>query len=253
MTDTEPAVIVVDATNITNDNATDAAQPVQPALTASPTTTTTTQNNEPHKKTESTTSPQWEPLNGDSSNISPMSSNPAKRVDSFKMKPDEKVGGKWHVNAMGQIIYKKHESYTLMLQIQMGIRTTISEITPKKRKELKLVDMSNVLKVDFPSEGSLSTPAHNYPSFVFYDYAPFPFRYLRERFNIEAPHFLVWKKNCTNYFLRMPFVMTNHWPFWVRRASLVRSSCSPWTYVSFSIYITILDAIYFENDYQARI
>lgn len=141
------------------------------------------------------TSPTTEPINnGD--NITPSSTNPVKRVESFKLKTDEKVGGKWHVNAMGQIIYKKHESYTLMLQIQMGIRTTISEITPKKRKVLSLTDMSNVLKVDFPTEGSLSTPAHNYPSFVFYDYAPFPFRFLRERFNIEAPHFLVCEKVC---------------------------------------------------------
>ncbi|KAF0979632.1 hypothetical protein FDP41_001300 [Naegleria fowleri] len=99
---------------------------------------------------------------------------------------------KWHVNAMGEIIYKEHNSYNLMRQIQMGIRSAISEITPKKQKDvLTYKDFTNTNKMPFPEKGTTRTPPHEFPYFDFYDYAPFPFRHLRERFGIDASDFLV--------------------------------------------------------------
>jgi len=100
-------------------------------------------------------------------------------------------GKKWHVNGMGHVIYKDHNSYTLMKQIQMGIRTTISTVTNKRDREVKLKDINHIEKLDFPNKGSLRTPPHNFEHFKFYDYAPWAFRHLRERFGIKAEHLLV--------------------------------------------------------------
>ena len=99
---------------------------------------------------------------------------------------------KWHVNAMGEIIYKEHNSYNLMRQIQLGIRSAISEIMPKKQKDVLLLkDFTHINKMPFPEKGTTRTPPHDFPYFDFYDYSPFPFRHLRERFGIDASAFLV--------------------------------------------------------------
>lgn len=37
-----------------------------------------------------------------------------------------KKSKKWHINAMGEVIYKDHSSFGIMKQIQMGIRTSVS-------------------------------------------------------------------------------------------------------------------------------
>ncbi|KAL9654925.1 hypothetical protein ABK040_008715 [Willaertia magna] len=99
---------------------------------------------------------------------------------------------KWHVNAMGEIIFKDHNSYKLMKQIQIGVRTCLSEIMPKKQKGvLGLSDFKFINKMPFPQKGTTRTPPHEFPNFEFYDYAPFPFRHLRERFGIDPSHFLL--------------------------------------------------------------
>ncbi|EFC37710.1 phosphatidylinositol-4-phosphate 5-Kinase [Naegleria gruberi] len=112
--------------------------------------------------------------------------------DNGKLKGKKNKKKKWHVNAMGEIVYKEHNSYNLMRQIQMGIRSAISEITPKKQKDVLLLkDFTNINKMPFPEKGSTRTPPHEFPFFDFYDYSPFPFRHLRERFGIDASNYLV--------------------------------------------------------------
>ncbi|KAL0483560.1 phosphatidylinositol phosphate kinase [Acrasis kona] len=104
---------------------------------------------------------------------------------------NEQKKKKWHVNGMGSVIYKDHDGFTLMKQIQMGIRTTVSQVQEKKDKEVTISDINNVLKLDFPKKGSLYTPFHQYPPFKFYDYAPLAFRQLRDRFGIKLQHYLI--------------------------------------------------------------
>ncbi|KAL0491931.1 phosphatidylinositol phosphate kinase [Acrasis kona] len=105
---------------------------------------------------------------------------------------DKAAKKKWHVNGMGHVIYKEHNSYNLMKQIQMGIRTSVSSINTKKDREVNVnKDMADVLKLDFPKRGSLKTPPHQFEHFKFYDYSPYVFRKLRKRFNIEPEHLLV--------------------------------------------------------------
>lgn len=103
----------------------------------------------------------------------------------------EQRKGKWHVNAMGSVIYKEHDSYDLMRQIQMGIRISVSEVTPKKGRYLTQKDFVQIEKLNFPNAGTQRTPPHDHPPFVFYDYASLCFKQLRERFGIDAAHFLL--------------------------------------------------------------
>jgi 1-phosphatidylinositol-4-phosphate 5-kinase len=127
--------------------------------------------------------------------IAPVGSSPnvasPMKNDSFRKEGEHHRHGKWHINGMGQVIYKEHNGYTLMKQIQMGIRTTVSQIMPKRNRELRLADVNYVLKLDFPNKGSLQTPPHRNPNFIFYDYAPMAFRHLRERFGINPSHYLI--------------------------------------------------------------
>lgn len=44
-----------------------------------------------------------------------------KRASSFTLKKQKK----WHVNSMGEVIFKDHPSFEIMRQIQMGIRTSV--------------------------------------------------------------------------------------------------------------------------------
>ena len=94
---------------------------------------------------------------------------------------------------MGNIVYKNHESYAIMRQIQMGIRTCVMGLEGKGKKKdlLTPADFNEIAKYNFPRNGSMEAPAHNYDDFVFYAYAPLAFRNLRGRFGIEMTPFLV--------------------------------------------------------------
>jgi 1-phosphatidylinositol-4-phosphate 5-kinase len=120
---------------------------------------------------------------------SPLNSSPSKKHGSFRQESEPRHG-KWHINGVGQVIFKEHNGYTLMVQIQLGIRTSVSQIMPRKNRELQLSDINYVLKLDFPNKGSLKTPPHKQPHFLFYDYAPMAFRHLRDRFGISPTHYL---------------------------------------------------------------
>jgi 1-phosphatidylinositol-4-phosphate 5-kinase len=78
-----------------------------------------------------------------------------------------------------------------MKQIQMGIRTTVSSVNAKKERDVKIKDLMDIVKLEFPQKGSLRTPPHTFEHFTFYDYAPWAFRHLRERFGIKTDHLLV--------------------------------------------------------------
>lgn len=95
-------------------------------------------------------------------------------------------------NALGELIYKGHSSYTIMSNIQMGIRVSVGKVTPLPLKDpLAPEDFDSKTRIAFPKEGSLETPAHNFDSFKFKEYAPMVFRHLRENWQIDAGDFMV--------------------------------------------------------------
>ena len=92
----------------------------------------------------------------------------------------------------GEPIYKGHQSYDLMLTLQLGIRYSVGRVTPMPLPD-KLPDMSTdqKVKVEFPRAGSQITPQHRSTDFLWKDYAPLTFRKLREIFEIDASEFML--------------------------------------------------------------
>lgn len=83
----------------------------------------------------------------------------------------------------------KHELYQLSYGMMVGISVAVG--SQRQRKDLTLDDFMEVKKYVFPPEGSDETPAHKLQhSFKFKDYAPKPFRHLRERFGIDDNEYM---------------------------------------------------------------
>ncbi|XP_072972040.1 phosphatidylinositol 4-phosphate 5-kinase 1-like isoform X1 [Typha angustifolia] len=93
----------------------------------------------------------------------------------------------------GEIIYKGHKSYYLMLNLQLGIRYTVGKITPVPMREVRSSDFGPRarIKMYFPSGGSQYTPPHNSIGFFWKDYCPMVFRNLREMFKIDAADYMM--------------------------------------------------------------
>eukprot|EP01116_Phalansterium_solitarium_P001444 TRINITY_DN1123_c0_g1_i1.p1 TRINITY_DN1123_c0_g1~~TRINITY_DN1123_c0_g1_i1.p1 ORF type:complete len:791 (+),score=195.66 TRINITY_DN1123_c0_g1_i1:149-2521(+) len=103
-------------------------------------------------------------------------------------------------NLQGEIIYKSHPSWQLMLSIQAGIRFSVGKIAASKVRDtigpLDQLEASSPLFASppilrFPTEGSYQTPPHRAPPFKFKDYAPRAFQHLRVQFGISADDYLV--------------------------------------------------------------
>lgn len=122
-------------------------------------------------------------------------------------------------NLIGETIYKGHQSWVLMLNIQIGIRNAVgrghsrstvsapksplaadgSVSTPKS--PIEFLGPNNFDNIDefyaspkvlnFPPEGSANTIPHNTGPFKFKDYCPHAFRFLRHRFGIDTADYMV--------------------------------------------------------------
>lgn len=109
-----------------------------------------------------------------------------------------KIGKASHLkqNKMGQLIYKEHNSFELMLMLQHGIRYTISKSTAnasdtKQHGKLTEKDFSKHLKLHFPRAGSSVTPAHPASNFKWKAYAPTAFAEMRSIFGIDDVEYML--------------------------------------------------------------
>ncbi|EGC34645.1 hypothetical protein DICPUDRAFT_55653 [Dictyostelium purpureum] len=112
-------------------------------------------------------------------------------------------------NVLGEIIYKGHPSWALMLNIQTGIRNAVGKSmgtdgapnnkTPQQYHTLRKPSEFRNQKdfyaspktLRFDSAGSAMTNAHSTGPFKFKDYCPNAFRYLRYLFGIDTADFMV--------------------------------------------------------------
>ena len=118
---------------------------------------------------------------------------------------------------MGETIYTGAPSYDLMLQLQLGIRWSVSRITPEQPREVGDADFRQggpqaAVSARFPRGGSATTPPHASHDFKWKDYCPMVrkggrltlpflrslpdscvqvFRKLRERFGIDAGDYML--------------------------------------------------------------
>ncbi|KAH9310421.1 hypothetical protein KI387_025456 [Taxus chinensis] len=93
----------------------------------------------------------------------------------------------------GEIIYKGHRNYDLMLNLQLGIRYTVGKITPVPKRDIFPADFDSKASIwmRFPPEGSACTPPHHSVEFRWKDYCPMVFRHLRELFKIDAADYML--------------------------------------------------------------
>ncbi|KAI4384624.1 hypothetical protein MLD38_002747 [Melastoma candidum] len=97
------------------------------------------------------------------------------------------------VSRQGEMISKGHKNYELMLNLQLGIRHSVSRPTPVNSLDLtpSAFDPKEKMRTRFPPEGSKNTPPHQSCEFRWKDYCPVVFRALRKLFEIDAANYMI--------------------------------------------------------------
>ncbi|KAK0425429.1 hypothetical protein QR680_009196 [Steinernema hermaphroditum] len=106
-----------------------------------------------------------------------------------EMREKQKLGHR-RIDRQGEVSYKRVPTNALMGAIQLGIANSIGSLASKPERQLLVQDFDYIENVAFPSEGSLTTPSHQYGDFRFKTYAPMAFRHFRDLFNIKPADFL---------------------------------------------------------------
>ncbi|KDP38876.1 hypothetical protein JCGZ_05033 [Jatropha curcas] len=112
-------------------------------------------------------------------------SRKAKQKNKFHVKEAE------NMSCVG--IFGGHQSYYLMLNLQLGIRYTVGKITPVPMREVRGSDFGDRARIRmyFPRKGSQFTPPHYSIDFYWKDYCPMVFRNLREMFKLDAAEYMM--------------------------------------------------------------
>ncbi len=79
----------------------------------------------------------------------------------------------------------------LMQSIQLGIQYSIGAMNKYDERDLLMQDFMTVETVNFPKQGSQTTPAHPFSDFTFRTVAPLAFRYFLNLFGIRREDFMV--------------------------------------------------------------
>jgi 1-phosphatidylinositol-4-phosphate 5-kinase len=103
---------------------------------------------------------------------------------------------------MGEIIYKGSPSFDLMLNLQLGIRYTLTTLSklPPLTGALEKAHFQEKVWLKFPRQGSEVTPPHPSNDFKWKDYNPIVFRQLRGLFGISNSEYIL--STCGDHALR---------------------------------------------------
>ncbi|XP_062216144.1 phosphatidylinositol 4-phosphate 5-kinase 2-like isoform X2 [Phragmites australis] len=93
----------------------------------------------------------------------------------------------------GETICKGHRSYSLMLNLQLGISYSVGKSSSLPFRKLSSSDFDPREKVwtRFPPEGSKLTPPHHSVDFRWKDYCPAVFRHLRKLFGVDPADYML--------------------------------------------------------------
>ncbi|TVU47657.1 hypothetical protein EJB05_07263, partial [Eragrostis curvula] len=93
----------------------------------------------------------------------------------------------------GETICKGHRSYSLMLNLQLGISYSVGKSSALPFRKLLSSDFDPREKVwtRFPPEGSKLTPPHHSVDFRWKDYCPAVFRHLRKLFGVDPADYML--------------------------------------------------------------
>lgn len=101
---------------------------------------------------------------------------------------------------LGEVVYKGHHSFELMLSLQLGLRYSVGKmLRPSSSKdppnlrgfEVAERDFTEKNRISFPHAGSNTTPAHPSSDFTWSDYCPKVFRQLRREFGLEEADYML--------------------------------------------------------------
>jgi 1-phosphatidylinositol-4-phosphate 5-kinase len=103
---------------------------------------------------------------------------------------------------MGETIYKGSPSFDLMLNLQLGIRYTLTTLSklPPLTGPLEKAHFEEKVWLRFPRQGSEVTPPHPSNDFKWKDYSPIVFRQLRGLFGISNSEYIL--STCGDHALR---------------------------------------------------
>ncbi|KAK5576732.1 hypothetical protein RB653_007876 [Dictyostelium firmibasis] len=206
----------------------DTDKPTTPRPTTTTTTTTTTStSNKQSNNGDNTVSfdEKFDPnsshanddfkASGSSDSPNRVRLNTSQRLKMYKQKSEKRLSHRpksikleHKKNVLGEIIYKGHPSWALMLNIQTGIRNAVGKsmgtegVNPKTPQQYHTLRKPSEFKRKedfyvspktqrFESAGTAMTNAHSTGAFKFKDYCPNAFRYLRYLFGIDTAEFMV--------------------------------------------------------------
>jgi len=135
---------------------------------------------------------------------------PEQDGETIGSRSQHKKNKSFQVNAVGEVVYKKHPSWVLMHQMQIGIYHSLCYTVPRlvenairsgflKKRPSRVMDEDPCITnhafyetpeiLRFPATGSTlhSTPPHKLGDFKFKDYCPLAFRWIRAFFGITSP------------------------------------------------------------------
>ena len=113
--------------------------------------------------------------------------------DFQKLYAKTKTSTKSKRRQIGETIIKGHRSYDLMLNLQLGIRYSVSKIMNGPLEPLtdSHFDKTVCKELYFPKEGSSITPPHNGTDFKWKDYCPMVWRHLRDTFGSDPASYML--------------------------------------------------------------
>lgn len=90
----------------------------------------------------------------------------------------------------GVVHYKKVPTDELKKSIQFGVVHSVSFSSKYPDRDILIQDFTEVVTIQFPKVGSASTPPHEYSDFKLKVYAPYGFKYLRRKCNLDEIDFM---------------------------------------------------------------
>ncbi|KAI8991145.1 hypothetical protein BDF20DRAFT_811637 [Mycotypha africana] len=95
-----------------------------------------------------------------------------------------------HLPHIGTRVTEGHRNYQLMYDMLTGIRIAVGRVSAKMARPLSPEDFTAAHKLVFDVTGNELTPGVKY-DFKFKDYAPWVFRYLREKFHVDPADYMM--------------------------------------------------------------
>jgi hypothetical protein len=152
----------------------------------------------------------------------------------------------------GVVHYKKVPTDELKKSIQFGIVHFLNEqIRTNIDRDLLMQDFQVVENIEFRRAGSATTPPHNFSDFKLKVYAPYGFKYIRKKFNVNEVDFMVSQNLKKNQIIKNRLRPKQNNTNKAHCAITRISTCGTWVnYVSFNFVNGVKNLLNQKFDHQ---